>query len=67
MPTRTSVILDDRLVNEALKLADVKTKTELIDLALREFVRQRKRADIRELRGKGLIDPSYDYRRGRSQ
>lgn len=62
---RTNIVLDDRLVKEAFKLADVKTKKDLIDLALREFVQQRKRADIRNLRGKGLISPSYDYRAAR--
>jgi len=62
---RTNVVLNDRLVNEALKYAAVKTKKDLIDLALREFVQQRKRADVRELRGKGLLDPSYDYRAAR--
>jgi Arc/MetJ family transcription regulator len=65
MDMRTNVVLNDRLVNEALKYAAVKTKKDLIDLALREFVQQRKRADVRELRGKGLLDPSYDYRAAR--
>jgi Arc/MetJ family transcription regulator len=59
MDMRTNVVLNERLVNEALKYAAVKTKKDLIDLALREFVQQRKRADIRELRGNGLLDPSY--------
>ncbi len=62
---RTNIVLNDTLVKEALQYADVRTKKDLIDLALREFVRQRKRADIRELRGKGLIDPTYDHRAGR--
>jgi hypothetical protein len=29
---------------------------------LREFVENHKRKDIRELRGKGLIRPDYDYK-----
>jgi Arc/MetJ family transcription regulator len=59
---RTNIVLDDRLVKEAIKFAGVKTKKDLIDMALREFVQHRKRADIRELRGKGLLDSGYDYR-----
>lgn len=43
----------------------VKTRNELVDLALREFVQQHERADVRELRGKRLIDPAYDYRAAR--
>jgi len=62
---RTNVVLNERLVTEAFKYTAVKTKKDLIDLALREFVQQRKRADVRELRGKGLLDPSYDYRAAR--
>jgi Arc/MetJ family transcription regulator len=65
MARRTNIVLDESLVAEAFRFAPVKTKKDLIDLALREFVRQNKRADVRELRGKGLIDPSYDYRAAR--
>lgn len=59
---RTNIVLDDGLVEEAFKHADVKTKRELVDLALREFVANHRRCDIRELRGKILIDPDYDYK-----
>jgi Arc/MetJ family transcription regulator len=62
---RTNIVLDDSLVNEAFKYAGDMTKKDLIDLALREFVRHRKRADIRQLRGKNLLDRSYDYRAAR--
>lgn len=62
---RTNIVLDEALVNQAFKYAGVKTKKDLVDLALREFVRQHKRADVRALRGKGLLDPSYDYRAAR--
>ena len=43
---RTNVVLDDRLIEEAKKLAGEKTARETIDLALREFVARRKRTDI---------------------
>lgn len=59
---RTNIVLDDELVEEAFRRSDVKTKRELVDRALREFVANRKRKDIRELRGKGLIRPDYDYK-----
>lgn len=58
---RTNIVLDDELVEEAFRHSDAKTKRELVDRALREFVEKRKRRDIRELRGKGLIRPDYDY------
>ena len=57
---RTNIVLDDELVEEAFRHSDAKTKRELVDRALREFVEKRKRRDIRELRGKGLNRPDYD-------
>lgn len=59
---RTNVVLDDELVREAMALSQVKTKRDLVDQALREFVAFRKRLDVRELRGSGLIDEAYDYK-----
>lgn len=59
---RTNIVLDDALVEEAFKHSDARTKRELVNQALREFVENHRRKDIRELRGKGLIRPDYDYR-----
>ena len=39
---RTNIVLDDALVHEALKLSGAKTKKEIISLALKEFVGNRK-------------------------
>ena len=59
---RTNIVLNDELVEEAFLYASVTTKRALVDLALREFVENHRRKDIRELRGKGLIRPDYDYK-----
>lgn len=59
---RTNIVLDDELIEEAFRHTVVKSKRELVDLALREFVANHRRRDIRELRGKTLIDPDYDYK-----
>jgi len=63
MPMRTNIVMDDELVNEAFRYANVKTKRELVDLALREFVENHRRKDVRELRGKITFHPGYDYKR----
>lgn len=60
---RTNIVMDDDLVKEAMTLTGIHTKRELVEQALREFVAFRKRLDVRELRGAGLIDPAYDYKR----
>ena len=39
---RTNIVLDDQLVEEAQALSHIKTKRELIDKALREFIANRK-------------------------
>jgi Arc/MetJ family transcription regulator len=60
---RTNIVLDDELVEEAFRYSDARTKRELVDRALREFVERRKRRDVRELRGKISFHPGYDYKK----
>lgn len=59
---RTNIVLDDDLINEAIRLANVKTKREAVDLALRRFVAHQKQRRILELADQELIDPAYDYK-----
>lgn len=59
---RTNIVLDDALVQEALLLSQLKTKRELIDVALQEFVAHRKRLNIRDIKGLGGISDDYDYK-----
>ena len=58
----TNIVLDEELVAEAMRYANVKTKRELVDLALREFVAARRRRDVSELFGRVQIDPAYGYK-----
>lgn len=60
---RTNIVLDDELVEEAFRHTDARTKRELVDLALREFVENHKRKDIRELRGRVTFHPGYDHKK----
>jgi Arc/MetJ family transcription regulator len=62
---RTNVVLDDKLVEEAQALSQIKTKRELIDTALREFVAHRKQLDLRDLKGVGELRADYDYKSAR--
>lgn len=63
---RTNIVLDDALVQEALLLSQLKTKRELIDIALQEFVAHRKRLNLRDIKGTGGINNDYDYKSMRS-
>ncbi len=63
---RTNIVLDDALVAEAQKLSRIKTKRQLVDQALREFVANRKRLDLRDLAGSGLLADDYDHKNTRA-
>lgn len=62
---RTNIVLDDSLVKEAFLLSGVKTKKDLISLALKEFVMTRKRRNLLELAGKIEFRDDYDYKASR--
>ena len=64
---RTNIVIDDRLMEEALKLSRYKTKKELIHKALEEFVQNRKRRDLRELKGKVNFKNDYNYKELRNR
>lgn len=47
-------------MDEAFRYSDnIKTKRELIETALREYVKNRKRKDLRDLKGQVLFEESY--------
>jgi len=60
---RTNIVLDEDLVQEALKLSGAKTKKELVREALREFVENRKRRNLLDLAGKVKFAAKYDHKR----
>ena len=64
---RTNIVIDDRLMKEALRLSRYKTKKELIQKALEEFIQNRKRRDLRELKGKVHFNDKYDYKELRNR
>ena len=60
---RTNIVLNDELVDEAFKFSrTISTKRELIETALREYVNNRKRKNIRELRGRIKFSDDYDHK-----
>ena len=61
----TNLALDDRLLNEALKIGGKATKKETVNEALREFINRRKQAGVLELFGSVDYDPKYDYKKQR--
>ena len=60
---RTNILLDDKLVAMAFKHAAVRTKKELVNLALQEFVENHRRLDLGDLRGKIGFKAGYDHKK----
>lgn len=59
---RTNIVIDDRLLQEAFTLTRLKTKKELIKTALEELIENRKRMDLRKIKGKIKFREDYDYK-----
>lgn len=49
---RTNIVIDDRLMAEALKATGLATKRDVVELGLRTLLRLRRQGEIRRLRGK---------------
>lgn len=49
---RTTLVLDDKLIERAQKLTGIKTKREVVQAALRTLILLREQAEVRNLRGK---------------
>ena len=66
-PHRTNIVLDNDLVQEALKLGNIKTKRELIDVALKEFMQNHRKTTtldelLESLDGESPFFEGYDYK-----
>jgi Arc/MetJ family transcription regulator len=61
----TNLALDDRLLEEALKIGGRSTKKDTVTEALQEYISRRKQARVTELFGAIDYDPKYDYKKQR--
>lgn len=66
---QTTLNIDDKLFEEAAKLVATDNQSQLIEIALGEFInnhRQAQKRDVRDLVGKVEIAPDYDYKKLRT-
>ena len=63
---RTNIVLDEKLVKEAMKLANVTTKREAVHVALSRFVQAGRQKRLLDLHGTGGVCRGYDYKKVRS-
>ena len=63
----TNLAIDQRLLEDAQKAGNLKTKKDTVNEALREYIQRRKQAEILKLFGTVDFDPDYDHKRGRNR
>ena len=59
---RTNIVLDEKLVEEAFALTGARTKKDLVNLALSELVRARRKKDLTELAGRIRLRSGFDHK-----
>ncbi|NOT83274.1 MAG: type II toxin-antitoxin system VapB family antitoxin [Methylococcaceae bacterium] len=63
---KTTLELPDELIQEAMQLTDVKTKAQVIILALQELIKKNKVAELKAFKGKVDLDMNLDELRSRN-
>ena len=61
---RTNIVIDDKLMSDALKATGLKTKKEAVEEGLKLLVKRNKQQAIRKLRGKLHWEGDLDELRG---
>jgi Arc/MetJ family transcription regulator len=63
----TNLALDDKLIEEAVRIGGKATKKAAVTEALEEYIARRKQARIADLFGTIEFDPKYDYKTQRKR
>lgn len=61
----TNLALDNKLLEEAVRVGGRATKKDTVTEALQEYIDRRKQARIADLFGTIDYDPKYDYKKQR--
>ncbi|HIP94650.1 MAG TPA: type II toxin-antitoxin system VapB family antitoxin [Leucothrix sp.] len=62
---RTTLDLPEDLLQKAMTLSQIKTKTQVITTALQELIRKSEISDLKNFKGKVDLDIDLDTLRGR--
>ena len=63
----TNLAIDDKLLEESLKIGQFKSKKETVNSALKEFIQKRKQMQLLNLFGSIDFEPTYDYKASRKR
>lgn len=61
---RTNIVIDDKLMTDALKASGLSTKKEAVEQGLKLLVRRSQQQEIRKLRGRIKWENDLDKMRG---
>ena len=61
---RTNIVIDDKLMSDALKATGFKTKKEAVEEGLKLLIKKNKQREIRKLRGKLKWEGDLEEMRG---
>jgi Arc/MetJ family transcription regulator len=61
---RTNIVIDDKLMTDALKASGLSTKKEVVEQGLKLLVRRSQQQEIRKLRGRVKWEGDLDEMRG---
>jgi Arc/MetJ family transcription regulator len=59
---RITLNLDEALINEAFQLTKLANQEELVNLALQELVRSRRKKNLLDLAGQIQFAPDFDHK-----
>jgi Arc/MetJ family transcription regulator len=59
----TNLAIDDKLLEDALRIGGKQTKKDTVNEALREYIQRRKRLKALEAFGTVAMDPAYNYKK----
>ena len=62
---RTNIVIDNDLMTKAMEISQLKTKREVVNMALSEYVSIRTKLNLANLRGKIKYAEGYDYKEAR--
>jgi Arc/MetJ family transcription regulator len=62
----TNLAIDNTLLKTAQSIANLKTKKDTVNLALKEFIQRREQAKVIDLFGTVEYDEDYDYKKQRN-
>jgi Arc/MetJ family transcription regulator len=63
---RTNIVIDDKLMDQALKVSNLKTKKDAVEEGLKLLIQRKSQEQIKRLRGKLTWDGDLNHMRTES-